>query len=103
MGSLFIGIFFLFISSILNAISPFLIKKNKGLSWLIIGTAIYGISYIIAFIGYKYGPISVLFPIISFSYIWTFLLSIKYLNEKNSLLKWIGVCLICFGILLVIA
>jgi multidrug transporter EmrE-like cation transporter len=69
--------------------------KNKELVW---GVILYGISTIVFIIPLKYGELSVLYPFVATTYVWTSILSIKYLNEKMNALKWIGILLIIAGV-----
>lgn len=49
-------------------------------------------------IGLKYGALSTLYPFISLSYVWTFILSIFFLNETAGPLKITGCLLIIIGV-----
>jgi len=66
--------------------------------YLIIGLTLYFIAAIIFIIALKSGELSTLFPIISMSYVWVSLLSIKFLGERMSILKWIGVLAVVIGV-----
>jgi uncharacterized membrane protein len=79
----------------------FNIKKLIGNKNLIFGVILYGISTIFFIIPLKYGELSVLYPFVATTYIWTSFLSIKYLNEKMNVRKWIGVVLILIGVSLI--
>jgi len=46
----------------------------------------------------KGGELSVLYPIVSFSYVWVSFLSIKFLGETMNRLKWLGVLSIVVGV-----
>lgn len=72
--------------------------KNKN---LLLGVVLYGISTVFFVIPLKYGELSVLYPFVATTYIWTSLLSIKYLNERMNVWKWIGVALIIAGVTLI--
>jgi uncharacterized membrane protein len=65
---------------------------------LIIGIVLYGISYLLIIPAFKYGEVSILYPIISLSYIWVCLLSVKLLKEKMTTMRWIGIILIIIGV-----
>jgi drug/metabolite transporter (DMT)-like permease len=73
------------------------IIRNK---WLLAGVCAYGISTIIFIIALKYGELSVLYPLVSMTYIWVILFSIKFLNEKINSRKLIGIFFILAGIAL---
>ena len=51
----------------------------------------------------KGGEVSVLYPIASTAYVWVGLFSMKMLNEKISITKWIGFGVIILGIVIVSA
>lgn len=82
-----------------NAFSNTLISiLNFNLVW---GFVLYGLGAIILIIALKYGELSVLYPFISLSFIWVFLLSIFLLNEQISVLNWIGLGTIVVGVSLI--
>lgn len=76
---------------------PKLIKNWK----LMLGTFFYVVSALIFVWVLKSTELSVLYPMNSLAYIWVAFLSIKYLNEKMSALKWIAVLLIILGVFFV--
>jgi len=65
---------------------------------LILGVAFYGLGTIIFIPALKGGELSVLYPLISLSYIWVSLLSSRMVGEKMNKFKWIGVALIIIGV-----
>ncbi len=71
------------------------IINNKN---VVFGVIIYVISAIFFLAGLRNGELSVLYPLVATSYIWTSLLSIYFLKEKMNKWKWIGVVLIIIGI-----
>lgn len=94
-------IFVVFIMAIFGACGQLFFKKaSDSISfnlmslisnyWLILGLLFYGIATIGYVISLKYGDLSVLYPIISFSYIIVLFLSWKFLGEKLSTLKILG-------------
>jgi len=62
------------------------------------GFLCYGISLILFIIALTGGEVSVLYPMVSISYIWVAFLSMKLLNEKMNLYKWMGILFIIFGV-----
>jgi len=74
------------------------IIKNKN---LIIGVLFYGVSTAIFIIAIKFGPLSILYPIVATSYIWVAFLSVKFLKEKMNLFKWLGILFIILGVALI--
>jgi len=76
----------------------FLIIKNH---YLLIGVFFYGISTIIFIPALKFGELSVLYPFVATVYIWTTLLSVKFLNEKMNKWKYLGILSIITGVSLI--
>jgi len=69
------------------------------LNWqLILGFLLYGVGGIIMIISFKYGELSVLYPVLSMSYIWIAILSLYFLNEIISVTNWLGIVVIIGGI-----
>jgi uncharacterized membrane protein len=65
---------------------------------LIAGIFFYGIATLLFIPALRGGELSVLYPLVSLSYVWVSLLSIKMLNEKMNKFKWLGVLLIIIGV-----
>lgn len=74
------------------------IFKNYKLIFALAG---YGISALIFIYLLKFVEVSILYPIVSTSYIWISIFSIKILKEKMNKLKWIGIFLIIVGVSLI--
>jgi len=68
---------------------------------LMIGMALYGLSAILLVLSLKRGKLSVLYPFIALSYIWVAMLSMVFLHESISLLKWAGFITIVVGVSLI--
>lgn len=96
------------LATFLTATGQFLFKigtLNMDLSlslltnWhLIGGFVIYGISAAILVVSLKYGELSVLYPIIAFSFVWVNIISFELLGEQLNTLKWAGVSFIIIGV-----
>ena len=69
--------------------------KNKN---LIKGVACYAFGTIVFIPALKGGELSVLYPLVSISYVLVCFYSIKLLKEKMNNLKWIGITLIILGV-----
>ena len=65
---------------------------------LIIGLCLYGLSAVLLIIAFKGGEVSTLYPIIATSYVWVSMLSIYFLSEVMTPLKWTGVIIIFLGV-----
>jgi len=107
-----VGILLVVLATLIGASGSLLLKKGSGTAsfnimqilrnkYLVLGLLLYGLSTIPFIIGLKFGPLSMLYPFTSLSYIWVSLLSMKYLNEKMNLLKWLGVLFILTGVSLI--
>ena len=62
---------------------------------------LYGAATLIFVYALKFGELSVLYPVVALSYIWITLLSIKFLKEKMTDLKWLGIFMIIVGVVLI--
>jgi undecaprenyl phosphate-alpha-L-ara4N flippase subunit ArnE len=62
------------------------------------GITLYALGAIILIISFKGGDVTVLYPIISTSYIWVALISWKLFSENLNVYKWVGIAIIIIGI-----
>ena len=69
---------------------------------LILGITFYGLGAILVIIALRGGEVTVLYPIITSSYIWVAIASIYFFKEIVNLSRWIGIFLIILGILMII-
>lgn len=72
--------------------------KNK---YLLGGVLIYGIGTIFYIIALRGGNLSILYPLVSTTYVWIAIFSQKFLGEKMNKYKWFGITLILFGVSLI--
>lgn len=77
------------------------ISATAGNIPLVIGILIYALSFVIYTIALQGADLSVLYPLVSLSYVWVSLLSIRFLHERMNSIKWVGVVLIVSGAVLV--
>ena len=97
-----------FIASILGAFGALYLKKassnfkislsqvkNKN---LIIGLFFYGISTLIFLTALNFGELSIIYPLVSLTYVWVVLLSHFKLHETLNKFKILGVFLIVLGV-----
>jgi len=100
------------VAQVIGSFGPIYLKKSSkdfGLSFkglfrnynLIIGILFYGLGTILFIPALKGGELSVLYPMVSTVYVWVSLLSVKMLNEKMTYYKWLGICVIIFGVVLI--
>ena len=111
---LFVGIALVAFGTILGAFGAFFLKigSNKINSkkdlfnlkksiFLILGAGLYGISTIPFTFALKFGDLSILYPIVSLSYIWATILSITFLHERVNSFRWMGIAFIILGIVVI--
>ena len=103
MATEFWAVGLVFIASIIGSIGALFLKlgAKKHYKKLFLGIALYFLATIIYLSALRGGEVSILYPIISFTYIWIALLSMKFLNEKITKNKWIAIGLIIIGVILV--
>ena len=87
-GSIVTAFGALFIKRGMEQFSLRTIFKNQV---LFSGILLYGISVIIYIIALRREELSVLFPLVSTTYIWSSLLATKFLKEKMNIWKWLSV------------
>lgn len=68
---------------------------------IIIGLTLYAIGAAIMIYAFKFGEVTVLYPIITLSYVWVSLLSVHFFNEVMNTFKWLGVIIIMVGIVFI--
>ncbi len=68
---------------------------------LISGLALYGLGAVLVITALRGGEVTVLYPIITSSYIWVSLGSSYFFGEMMNAFKWTGIILIIFGIVLI--
>ncbi len=75
-----------------------LLFKNKFLFW---GLILYAFSIVPYLLALRMEEVSVLYPMVSLSYIWVMLLSVKFLRERMNTYKWLGLLAIIVGVVLI--
>jgi uncharacterized membrane protein len=68
---------------------------------LVAGALLYVFSTVIYVYVLKGGRLSVIYPIIATSYIWTTLFARIFLNEPVNIVTWLGIALILLGVTLI--
>jgi len=98
------------VSSFVGATGTLVIKKatNKyNFKKLFLGTDLwlglflYGIATVLYLIVLKMEQLTVIYPLISLTYIWTTIFSVKYLGEKMNKWKYFALVGIILGIILI--
>lgn len=70
---------------------------------LIIGVVLLGIGFVVLSFALQYDEVSVLYPIISLSFIWAYFLSIIFYNESFYFRRLIGILLIVLGVVVILS
>jgi multidrug transporter EmrE-like cation transporter len=65
---------------------------------LIVGYSIYGVNTLLMVLALKDGEMSMLYPIIALTYVWTTLLSYTVLGEPSNAYKNLGIVTIVIGV-----
>ncbi len=65
---------------------------------LLAGYALYGLSTILLVLALRSGELSILYPVISLTYVWVTLLSVLVLHESMNPFKALGVLVIVLGV-----
>ncbi|MEM2932675.1 MAG: EamA family transporter [Candidatus Pacearchaeota archaeon] len=92
------GQLFFKLASTKFSLNPLTWIKNP---FFIFGVILYAFSAVLFVWSLKNGNLSVLYPIIATSYIWTTILATKVLHEPFTPLKWLGIMLIILGIIII--
>jgi undecaprenyl phosphate-alpha-L-ara4N flippase subunit ArnE len=98
-----------FSCTVLGALAQLLIKNGTGQITndlasivtnvpLIAGYSIYGVNTLLMVLALKDGEMSMLYPIIALTYVWTTLLSYTVLGEPSNAYKNIGIATIVLGV-----
>jgi len=71
-------------------------------TYFIVAIAFYVVGVVLFVWALKQGNVSVLYPIIATSYIWTAIFARVFLNEPFPALKWLGIAFIILGVFLIV-
>ena len=95
------GIILMIFSSIFVCIGQLFWKLSaaRGLAYIIVGFALYGIGALIMILAYRYGSLSVLQPILSLNYVLSIILASVVLGENITTVKICGVLVIIAGVI----
>ena len=97
------GIILILLAALGNAVGQLLLKFGTNTTgiWSFV---LYGLGFLVAalgavlmMIGFRYGEVSVLQPIMSVSYVYSFFFGILFLNEGSTTTKIIGTVIIIAG------
>jgi uncharacterized membrane protein len=66
--------------------------------WLFTGYALYGISTVLLILALRKGQLSLLYPVISLTYVWVTILSLLLFKETMNVYKLVGLAVIVAGV-----
>jgi uncharacterized membrane protein len=106
----FLAVGLVLFGAFIGAFGTLMVKKSvdkysffhslKGsLMWL--GLFFYGASTLFYVVALRKEELSIIYPLVSTTYIWTTLLSIKFLKEEMNTWKWSGLIAIIVGVILI--
>ncbi len=72
--------------------------QNLMNRYLYYGFGLYGFSLVLYMLALSHGELSVIYPLASLQYVFTVLISMRFLGEKMNRYKWAGICLIILGV-----
>ncbi len=96
--------------SFLGAVGTLIVKKSaNAFSWRELprskylwgGLFLYGASFLLYAVALRREELSVLYPLVSTTFLWTTLLSVKFLGERMNRWKWLGLTGIVIGVALI--
>ena len=77
----------------------FLHSLKSRLMWL--GIFLYGASTMFYIVALRKEELSIIYPLVSTTYVWTTLFSVKFLKEEMNHWKWLGLTAIVLGVILI--
>ncbi len=77
------------------------LKKIMRNKYLVFGVILYAVSTVPFIMALKMEELSVLYPVVSITYIWVIILSLRFLKERMNLYKWMGIITIILGVVLI--
>ncbi len=106
----FLAIGLVLLGTLFSGISSLLVKKGSVSLPLLqlwrsrsiwIGFFLYGISTLLYIIALRQEELSVIYPLVSTTYIWTTILAVRFLGEKINVWKVVGIVGIVLGVTLI--
>ena len=96
------GVTIMFISSLFACTGQLLWKMSGGFSGnvglLLLGFVVYGVGTVLMIFAYKFGPLSVLQPVLSLNYVLSLILGFFVLHEMIDIVKIFGVVAVALGV-----
>ena len=105
------AIIMVLVAGILGGIGPIFLKKSAGAiraspkTWLsgnlVLGVVLYASGVFLYTAALRTSDLTVIYPLVSLSYVWSALFSQRFLDERMNLHKWVGIIFILFGTMLI--
>ena len=98
------GVFLILISAALTSVAQFTWKLAAAFSGpqkylvMLLGFALFVVTGFFMVIGYRFGELSVLQPILSLGFVFSLILGKLFLHEVHSVTKYVGIFLILAGV-----
>ena len=100
------------VSALIGSIGQIEFKKGSGILvfsiqafltnyHLIFGVILYSLSTLVYLYALRGERLSIIYPIIATSYIWTTIFAKIFLNEPVDMVNWIGIILILLGVTII--
>lgn len=100
-----IGIILIIITSLLTSFGQLFWKlgqtDDRGLLFILIGFAFYGVGTILMVLAFRYGSFSVLHPLLACGYIFGLTWAKIFLNENISVIQGVGIFLIMIAVVMI--
>ncbi len=81
-----------------NALPNPSVRQMITSPWLLSGYSLYGLSTVLLVLALKHGQLSLLYPVISLTYVWVTILSVTVFGEELNVYKLGGILLIVVGV-----
>lgn len=97
------GILLMLLSSICVCFGQLFWKLSGdyGLVMILAGFVLYAVGALVMLIAYRFGNLSVLQPMLSMNYVLTVFLASTFFGEQITTLRFIGICIIIIGVILI--
>ena len=106
----FLAVVLVLFGAFIGAFGTLMVKKSVdkysffsslrgSLMWM--GILFYGLSTLFYIVALRKEELSVIYPLVSTTYIWTTLFSVKFLKEEMNQWKWFGLAGIILGVILI--
>lgn len=105
-----IAIILVLVGSVIGALGALIIKKGTDKhsffrlfrsKSLLFGFFVYALSTVFYVLALRMEELSIIYPLVSVTYIWTTLFSVRFLKEKMNKWKWISLIGIIIGVILI--